>query len=57
MHSRLPALFPSLTKLLVSDLSHIFCHMDVIVVMNMDASPNSLNGRLHKESKLKEIVL
>ena len=31
------------TKLLGSELSRIFCHMNVSVVVNMDASPKSLN--------------
>ena len=54
--SQLLALLPSPTKVLVSELSHIFCHMDVSVVMKMDASSNSLkdacmHGLVNSESK------
>ena len=42
MHSMVTCFVSSRTKLLVSELSHIFGHMDASVVMNMDASLNSL---------------
>ena len=44
------ALFPSPTKLLVSEFSHIFGHMDVSFVMIMDVSPNSLKDACMVES-------
>ena len=47
-------MFPSPTKLLVSELSRIFCHMDVGVFMNMDESPKSSKDACMVESVLSQ---